>query len=357
MQQISRSIINWYQTNKRDLPWRQTADPYHIWLSEVILQQTRVAQGTAYYYRFLEKFPTVKKLSQASEDEVLEIWQGLGYYSRARNLHSAAKHIANELDGHFPSNYDGLLKLKGIGEYTAAAIASFAYHEDKAVVDGNVIRVISRLYKIEEDVRSPKVVGRIKEITQSLLPPGNAYLFNQALMELGALVCIPRNPSCGTCPVSTHCEARTAGIQEKIPFKSKLKARRVRFLNYLLVEVDEEVYFKKRGPKDIWEGLYEPILFEMDHAFDIPNEFLKGMPPDTHIPKENVQVLNLIRATKHILSHQELWVTLCHVRLQSKPGFGGGKWVNISELDRLPKPVIFSKMMGQKMPSQLPLVF
>lgn len=353
MHEISRSIISWYQENKRDLPWRQTSDPYHIWLSEVILQQTRVAQGTAYYHRFLKKFPTVKNLAQASEDEVLEIWQGLGYYSRARNLHAAAKHIGKELGGRFPQNYDSLLKLKGIGEYTAAAIASFAYHEDKAVVDGNVIRVISRLYKIEEDVRSAKIVARIKEITQSLLPAGSAYLFNQALMELGAMVCSPRNPSCKACVVATNCEARKAEIQESLPYKSKLKPRRVRFLNYLLLEVGGMLYFTKRGPKDIWEGLYEPILLEDKVAFELPEQYLKPF----EFSGEGVEIVNLISPTKHILSHQELWVSLCHVRLQSKPDMEGGKWINISELERLPKPVIFSKLMSPKKTGQLPLVF
>lgn len=357
MQQISRSIINWYQANKRDLPWRQTSDPYHIWLSEVILQQTRVAQGTAYYHRFLKNFPTVKNLAQASEDEVLEIWQGLGYYSRARNLHAAAKHIGNELGGQFPQDYDNLLKLKGIGEYTAAAIASFAYHEDKAVVDGNVIRVISRLFKIEEDIRLPKVVAQIKEITQSLLPAGSAYLFNQALMEVGALVCSPRNPLCETCPVSTHCEARKAGIQHTLPFKSKAKARRVRYLNYLLIEAEGELYFKKRGPKDIWEGLYEPILFEEDRAFESPEEFINLGSNFLKSDLQKVELVNLIPAAKHILSHQELWVSLCHVRLQSKPILKDGKWIMISELDRLPKPVIFSKLMSKKKAAQLPLIF
>lgn len=353
MQEISRLIIEWYRVNKRELPWRQTSDPYHIWLSEVILQQTRVAQGLAYYHRFLEKFPTVHQLAQAPQDEVLEVWQGLGYYSRARNLHAAAKYVAFECKGVFPSNYDSLLKLKGIGKYTAAAIASFAFHEDKAVVDGNVIRVISRLYKIEEDIRLPKVVDEVRFYTEQLLPMGHAYLFNQGIMELGAMVCVPSSPACGKCPVATFCLAFKENLQASIPFKSKAKERRVRFLNYLLIEAEGELLFRKRGSKDIWEGLYEPILLEDSMAYYSPDQFLER----AGVANDKVEIVQVHRPTRHILSHQELWVTLCHIRMKNKPLIPDGKWIMSSELGRLPKPVIFSKILDLKHPAQLPLAF
>ena len=353
MNPISASIIAWYDVNKRDLPWRQTADPYHIWLSEVILQQTRVIQGISYYNKFVEIFPKVENLANASEDQVLEHWQGLGYYSRARNLHAAAKHIWQELKGQFPKNYDGLIKLKGIGDYTASAIASFAFHEDKAVVDGNVIRVISRLYGIEEDVRQIKVVQQIKKNVDALLPLGSSYLFNQSMMELGALVCIPKNPKCDQCPILAHCFARKENLIDKIPFKSKLKAKRIRFFNYLLLQVADEVYLQKRGAGDIWEGLYDPILIEENRAYLSSEDFL------THksLVNNHIKSTRLIQAKKHLLTHQELWVGICLIELEAKPDNLKGVWVRLDQIQSTPKPIIISKLLTDLSAGQLHLDF
>jgi A/G-specific adenine glycosylase len=218
----------------------------------------------------------VHDLANAKDEKVLKLWEGLGYYNRCKNLILTARYISKKLKGVFPNIYESLLSLKGVGPYTASAIASFAFHEDKAVVDGNVIRVISRLYGIEEDVRQPKVVQKVKAFAEDLLPIGSSFLFNQGIMELGALVCTPQNPKCNVCPIMLHCQANALGIKDKIPFKSKLKEKRVRFLNYLLLKVEDEIFLSKRGPGDIWEGLYEPIIIEDERAFQKTDEFLES---------------------------------------------------------------------------------
>ena len=357
MSEISRQIIDWYKTYKRDLPWRNTTDPYQIWLSEVILQQTRVAQGIAYYHRFLSRFPTVEALANAAEDHVLEIWQGLGYYSRARNMHAAARYVTFELAGKFPDSYDSLLKMKGIGSYTAAAIASFAYHEDKAVVDGNVIRVIARLFGLQGDVRQAKVVSEIQKITQSLLPPGNAYLFNQAIMELGALVCTPQNPKCEDCPVKLSCTAAKEQTQAAIPFKSKPKEKKERFLNYLLLEAQDELFFMKRGPKDIWEGLYEPLLVELPETVESPGQLIAQAEEKFQITLPHNAVVTPGAVHKHVLTHQLLQVHICHMILNTKPSIPFGVWVKKTDIEALPKPIIFSKIMTTPKLGQLTLSF
>jgi A/G-specific adenine glycosylase len=355
LQDISESIIQWYKNNKRDLPWRQTTDPYSIWLSEVILQQTRVIQGLSYYLKFIEIFPNVEKLATASEDQVLELWQGLGYYSRARNLHAAAKHINEELKGQFPRNYDGLIKLKGIGDYTASAIASFAFHEDKVVVDGNVIRVISRLYGIVDDVRQPKVIQKVKAFAEELLPKGSSYLFNQGIMELGALICTPQNPKCNLCPVVHHCQAFKLNLKDKIPFKSKMKERRVRFLNYILLKVEDEIFLSKRGPGDIWEGLYEPILIEADRAYQTVDDFFSSI--SFNLGPKKILSSSIIPTKKHLLTHQELWVNLCVLELAEKPKDLIGIWVSGQKIQSTPKSIIISKLLSELEAGQLYLAF
>ena len=204
---FSNSLIQWYLQNKRDLPWRNSTNPYHIWLSEIMLQQTRVAQGLPFFLRFTEAFPTVFDLANADEEQVLKLWQGLGYYSRARNLHKTAQFIALELNGIFPATYNDLLKLKGVGEYTAAAIASFVYNENVPVVDGNVFRVLSRYFDVETDIASTGAKKEFTQLASELLPKGKANVFNQAIMEFGALQCVPKNPDCSNCVLNDSCIA------------------------------------------------------------------------------------------------------------------------------------------------------
>lgn len=352
MKNFSESLIDWYRQNARPLPWRETRDPYPIWLSEVILQQTRVAQGMQYYYRFLETFPTLPDLARASQEDVLRIWQGLGYYSRARNLHQTAQTLARDYGAVFPGSYAGLIQLKGIGDYTASAIASFAFHEDVVVVDGNVLRVFARWLGTDADIALPKTRKEIKSAVEALLPKGESWLFNQAIMELGALVCVPRKPACTACPVADSCMARKNQVQDKLPVKSKANAKKRRYLNYLLVESGDRLFFRQRSGKDIWEGLFEPILMESDRLFSETSDFLAHLPSPL-----SVSAVSLFPPVRHILSHQELWVRLCQVRTGAPPDLGEGRWVEKNALADLPLPVIFSKILNPEKGRTLPLTF
>ncbi|MDO4228720.1 MAG: A/G-specific adenine glycosylase [Capnocytophaga sp.] len=256
-------IIKWYDFQKRDLPWRRTQEPYYIWLSEVILQQTRVTQGLPYYLRFIENFPTIFDLANAPEEQVLKIWQGLGYYSRARNLHHSAKKIAFEFNGTFPKSYSELIKLKGVGDYTASAIASICYSEPCAVVDGNVYRVLARVFGIETPIDTSEGISLFKELATNLLDNKNAGIYNQALMDFGALQCKPQSPDCISCTFSEDCIAYLSQKVQELPKKNgKLKIRK-RYFNYL-VFIDNQGFtsLEKRTEKDIWQGLYEFPLIE-----------------------------------------------------------------------------------------------
>jgi A/G-specific adenine glycosylase len=255
-------LLTWYQENGRDLPWRATKDPYKIWLSEIILQQTRVEQGLAYYLRFTEAFPAVDLLASASEDEVLRLWQGLGYYSRARNLHYAAQQIVSM--GGFPATYSEIRSLKGIGDYTAAAIASFAYGLPHAVVDGNVYRVLSRFFAINTPIDSTAGKRQFATLAQEILPPRHAALHNQAMMDLGAMVCTPRAPQCSVCPLVGACLAHAEGRAEAFPVKEKRVQVRHRYFTYLIVTDGHSMLLRRRPKGDIWQGLYEPLLIETE---------------------------------------------------------------------------------------------
>ena len=317
------------------------------------MQQTRVAQGLKYYERFCERFPSIKNLAEAHEEEVLEIWQGLGYYSRARNLHAAAKWVMQQKDGVFPDRYEEILKMKGVGEYTASAVSSFAFHENQVVVDGNVLRVFTRLFGIEDDIRLPKTRKQVYDLVRQNLPLGNSWNYNQSIMELGALVCTPSQPNCLHCPVSILCEARKTNRQGSIPFKSKSKERRQRFLNYLLFKVEEEYLFFRRSGKDIWEGLFEPYLLEDDRIFSMEDVMSEV--------ERLITISDFSRFSfpveKHILSHQELFVSVSVIRTGTKPDLRDARWVHERDLAALPKPVIFSKILGLKKGSTLPLTF
>lgn len=257
------SLLQWYQQHQRDLPWRHTRDPYAIWLSEVILQQTRVAQGLPYYQAFIQSYPSVHHLAAASETEVLKLWQGLGYYSRARNLRSTAQQVVEEYQGQFPNTYEGLLQLKGIGPYTAAAIASLAFDQAVAVVDGNVYRVLGRYDSIDLDTLSPAGQKLYRHLAQSYLDQHPPALFNQAIMELGALVCTPKNPQCDSCPLAEGCTAKASGRMLDYPVKKPKKAARIRHFHYLVLEdVHGRTTMQARPEGDIWTGLYEFPLLE-----------------------------------------------------------------------------------------------
>ena len=253
---FSNTLYTWYLANKRELPWRSTKDPYFIWLSEIILQQTRVEQGLPYYLKFIKSFPTIIDLAVATEDEVLKLWQGLGYYSRARNLHITAKYIMKYCDGIFPQAYNDILNLKGVGPYTAAAIASFSFGLPYAVVDGNVIRVLGRVFGISISFETSLGKQKYQKLAQDLLNKSDPAEHNQAIMEFGAVQCVPKSPKCSSCPFSSYCVAYNTNSIEKLPLKFSKKKLKKRFLNYLLLKKQNSVILVKRN-KGVWKGLYE----------------------------------------------------------------------------------------------------
>jgi A/G-specific adenine glycosylase len=303
----------WYNINKRELPWRQTTDPYKIWLSEIILQQTRVAQGLGYYQRFIEQFPAVKNLALASEDEVLKLWQGLGYYSRARNLHSAAKYIHYELSGRFPSEYNDIEKLKGVGSYTAAAVASIAFNLSFPVVDGNIYRLFSRFFGILTPIDSSKGKAEIYQIAKELMPANNPGVHNQSLMEFGALQCVPKSPNCQICPVLKHCFAANNKMVDQLPVKSKKTIQKERYFYYYLIESGETIYIQKRTKTDIWKNLYQFPLFEAEKRLTEEELLLAEIPFLKNCP---FTLKSISPEKKHVLSHQIIFARLIHIELE-----------------------------------------
>lgn len=314
---FSNVLIQWYLQNKRDLPWRNTTDPYPIWLSEIMLQQTRVAQGMPYFLSFTTAFPTVFDLAKANEEQVLKLWQGLGYYSRARNLHKTAQHIAQELSGVFPGNYNDLLKLKGVGEYTAAAIASFSYNQAVPVVDGNVFRVLSRYFDLDTDIAQASAKKEFAALAFELMPKDNPATFNQAIMEFGALQCVPKSPNCGICVFNESCAALQKSKVDQLPVKSKKLKVRNRYFNYLVLEDETgNTLIQKRTDKGIWHNLYEfPLMeTEKEEGFDRVSEVIQG-----DYFKDNTVISMLEYNEKsiiHKLSHQHLHIKFWKVSVK-----------------------------------------
>jgi len=349
---FSKQIINWYQEHQRDLPWRATTNPYQIWLSEIILQQTRVAQGMPYYQKFISKYPTVHDLANASEQEVLRLWQGLGYYSRARNLHTCAKKVANEHAGVFPDNFQALKKLKGIGEYTAAAIASFAYNETVPVVDGNVYRVLSRVFGVTDDIASAKGQKEIKKIARQLVPEGKAYVYNQAIMEFGALQCKPQNPACLLCPLHTECYAFQHGQQHTLPVKEKKVKIKQRFFHYLVLRYDDMLMMRQRTVRDIWNGLYEFYLVE--HANQLQSVEGLNDPVFEELLHNKVIIHETPKVYKHQLTHQRLFVKFFEADIIDKKIMASllqkfnFATFGIKEVKDLPKPILINKFLTDK---------
>ena len=299
-------IHTWYAGNKRDLPWRTTNDPYIVWVSEIILQQTRVVQGIDYFYRFVEKFPSVSVLAQASEDEVLKLWQGLGYYSRARNLHYTAKYIHSELNGTFPFDYESIIKLKGIGEYTAAAIASISFRLPYAVIDGNVYRVLSRYFGIADPIDTNEGKKVFRDLAAELISDYDPGVHNQAMMEFGALHCVPTNPDCVQCPVNSFCHAYLNGTVDKLPVKRNKTKVRERYFNYYVVSLGETVFLKKRTSNDIWRNLYEFPMIET--KTDEPKGKMLEQEFVSNIGMfEEMEINEITEWNTHLLSHQRIF--------------------------------------------------
>lgn len=311
---FSTQLIRWYRKNKRNLPWRETTDPYKIWLSEIILQQTRVEQGLPYYLRYTKAYPTLADFALAQEDEILKLWQGLGYYSRARNMLNTAKQLIKLYNGKFPKKYEELLLLKGIGPYTAAAIASFAFNQAVPVVDGNVFRVLSRFLGIYEPVNNSAARKLFTEAAFELLDKKNPAEFNQAIMEFGATLCKPAKPDCAACPVSAACFAFAKNKIAELPAKTPKTKQRIRYFNYFYFSKNGNTFLKKRGAKDIWQGLYEFPLIETpkpttpEELFELP-DFRKW------VQNLEVKIINWHSAKKHILSHQIIYARFWQIEI------------------------------------------
>lgn len=313
MDNFLTNIYKWYNINKRDLPWRKDRNPYKIWLSEIILQQTRVEQGKNYFYRFVENYPTVNDLASAHEDEVLKLWQGLGYYSRARNLHASAKIIASQYDGTFPNDYKSILALKGVGPYTAAAIASIAFNLPYPAVDGNIYRVLSRYYGIETPIDSSAGKKEFNELAKELIRGQNPGMHNQALMEFGALQCAPKSPKCENCPLVDSCFALKKGLVSQLPVKEKKTKQRHRYFYYYLYDMGDSILLDKRSSNDIWQNLYQLPLIECEKALS-DSELLKA---DHPVKKVQVNIKYISGQKKHILSHQIIHAKLIYLEVQS----------------------------------------
>nr|WP_315249865.1 A/G-specific adenine glycosylase [uncultured Flavobacterium sp.] len=341
-----KTLIKWYLQNKRDLPWRKTADPYPIWLSEIMLQQTRVAQGMPYFLSFTSAFPTVFDLANAHEEQVLKLWQGLGYYSRARNLHKTAQIVAYEMNGVFPDNYKGLLKLKGIGDYTAAAIASFSYNECVPVVDGNVFRVLSRYFDLETDIAQASAKKEFAALAFELMPKENPALFNQAIMEFGALQCVPKNPNCTECVFNTSCAALQKKKVNQLPVKSKKTKVRNRYFNYIVAADDlENTIIQKRTAKGIWHNLYEFPLLETDKVEDFETV---AQQINQNFFQEN-KIESLLEYNEqsiiHKLSHQHLHIKFWKATLKGTISNG----IDLETAKTFPFPIVIHNFIEEKL--------
>jgi A/G-specific adenine glycosylase len=315
---LKKVLINWFAENKRDLPWRDTNNAYYIWISEVILQQTRVNQGINYYYRFIHLFPNVKALANANIDDVLKCWQGLGYYSRARNLHAGAMQIVNDFGGKMPNSYAELIKIKGIGRYTAAAIASIAFAERVPAIDGNVFRVLSRLFADNTSIDDANGYNHFYDIALSMMVDCSPSDFNQALMEFGALVCLPRNPDCIKCPVMAVCMAYQKNEMLSFPVKKQKKAPTDRFFNYFIFEYSQSLFIKKRVNEDIWKGLYEFPMTETKELLTVEKKsFEKAI--NEYVGNIQWNVKKFSTPVKHQLTHRTIVATFYHIELSALP--------------------------------------
>lgn len=340
-------LVSWYNIHKRDLPWRETTDPYVIWLSEIILQQTRVQQGLPYFRKFVAAYPTIADFARAEEKDILRLWQGLGYYSRARNMMTCAKIVMEEHGGKFPESHQELLKLKGIGKYTAAAMASFSHNERVPVIDGNVYRVLSRIFGVDHDISRSDAYRKFESISADLMEEAEPALYNQAIMEFGATHCVPRSPNCGDCPFTEGCFARANELQAVLPVKTKKIKKRQRYLYYFVIRHKEDVLLHHRTKKDIWSGLYDFFHLEfdspqnLDDLFQKEGKFLAESGTLSVYPKEH----------KHILTHQIIHASFFLVEVGHKNTFDTIKdkfeliRASIKELDEFPNPVLIDKFL------------
>ncbi|RUA10203.1 MAG: A/G-specific adenine glycosylase [Flavobacteriia bacterium] len=335
---FSKQLILWYLQNKRDLPWRKDTNPYQIWLSEIILQQTRISQGIPYYFKFIRKYPTIFDLASAEEDEVLKLWQGLGYYSRGRNLHHTARYITTHFNGIFPNDFKTLKKLRGIGDYTASAISSICFNQAHAAVDGNVQRVLARFFNINTPVNSTKGIKYFKELAQELIDPAQPGTYNQAVMELGALICTPKNPQCTVCPLQEACKALKHKTIEIIPVKEKKIRRRKRFFNFLVFNINNSsTLLVKRTEKDIWQNLFQFPLIETKNEAGlkdiVQSDLLNNLIGTNEITVEQQNFKPLV----HKLTHQDIQIQFWVIKTQTTLK-NAIKWKNVINF-AVPTPI------------------
>jgi A/G-specific adenine glycosylase len=332
---LAKKVMRWFEAHARDLPWRRRRSPYRVWLSEMMLQQTQVETAIPYFKRFVARFPSVKALSDASLDEVLKLWEGLGYYARARNLHRAAQRVSREMNGRFPQTVEGLMQLPGVGRYSAGAIASLAFGVDAPVLDGNVIRVLCRVFAIKHDPREPKTREQLWSLAESLLPGGHAAQFNEGLMELGATVCTPRAPRCERCPIASLCDARRLGLQEELPVKRARKTTPHYDVTAALIRRNGRVLIAQRPPDGMLGGLWEFPGGKREGGESLAACLRRELLEELNI---DVEVGRQITIIKHAFTHFRITLYAFECRLISgKPqalGVSGFKWVRLSELDR-----------------------
>jgi len=329
---ISSLLSEWYKINKRDLPWRKLTDPYQIWISEIILQQTRIEQGLPYFKSIINRFPKVTDMSEATPDELLKLWQGLGYYSRARNMHEAARQIVHEFGGQFPSTYEELLRLKGVGEYTASAVASIAYKQPKAVVDGNVFRVLARVFAIDTPINTAEGKKVFTRIAEQLLDRKHPDIHNQAMMDFGALQCTPVNPDCSSCPLAVHCLAFSLGKTQDLPVKLTGAKKQNRYFHYFFLTDGQSTWLRQRVEKDIWQQLWEFPLIESDHEESIETLFKRE---DVCAWTSTPCTIGIPVNLKHILTHRIIHARFIPIRFEKKGSFPKEwKKVRLDQLDQ-----------------------
>ena len=342
---FTAKLTKWNKNeNFREMPWKGEKDPYKIWLSEIILQQTRVDQGLAYYNNFIKVFPTVRDLARAPETKVFKLWEGLGYYTRCKNLIATAKYIHENLKGKFPDQYQDILALKGIGPYTAAAIASFAFNLPHAVVDGNVFRVLSRYFGIEIPTDSAEGKKLFSTLANELLDKKLPGIYNQTIMDFGAIVCKPQLPLCDNCILQKNCKAFLNEMVQQLPIKKNLITKTTRWFYYLVVEVDDEVYVRKRGTKDIWENLYEFILLETREALLLENI----LPIHELLGNEEFELIQISPVYKQLLTHQTIRGQFIRIKIKEKILLKGYKIVNKRAFEKLPVPKYISNYLKDK---------
>ena len=343
--EFSILILQWYRKKRRYFPWRTTKCAYKVWLSEVILQQTRTSQGLSYYTKFTDTFPTINDLALTKEEKVLKLWQGLGYYSRARNLHATAKHIHYNLNGVFPKNYKSLIKLKGIGPYTAAAISSICFNEKRAAVDGNVYRILARVFDIHTAKNSTIGIKTFQELADSLISETEPGDYNQGLMDLGATICTPKNPNCNNCPLSSICIAKSKKIIDRLPVKIKKTKIKERYLNYFCIEHNKQFLMKKRTDQDIWKNLYDFPLNELNYntteISTLNQKTIKCIIGETGF------TIKKSKHFEHKLSHQKLYITIYHITTEKAPHRNEYTKVNQKQALELPVPKPIEKFFQE----------